>query len=116
MRRESAKFLRDILEAGDRIGHYTSGKTRDAFLAESLVREAVNWNFSVIGEALSQLHKLDASTAEKINEWRRIIAFRNQLSDRGNVEPSVGYFSRANCGRRCWSSCRKRKYILRSRS
>jgi hypothetical protein len=28
---------------------------------------------------LGQLHKVDAGTAEKITEWRRIIAFRNQL-------------------------------------
>jgi uncharacterized protein with HEPN domain len=33
----------------------------------------------VIGEALSQLHKHDAGTAEQISQWQRIIGFRNQL-------------------------------------
>jgi uncharacterized protein with HEPN domain len=79
MQPESAKLLRDILEAGTTVRAYTAGRTRDAFLAEGQVRDAVNWNFAIIGEALSQLHKLDASTAERITEWHRIIAFRNQL-------------------------------------
>lgn len=39
----------------------------------------MNWNFVIIGEALSQLNKLDSATAELITESRRIIAFRNQL-------------------------------------
>ena len=33
----------------------------------------------MIGEALSQLCKIDPHSAEQINEWRRIIGFRNQL-------------------------------------
>lgn len=76
---ESAKFLSDILDAAERITAYTAGKTRDGFLADGQLRDAVNWNFTVIGEALGQLHKLDSPTAERITEWRRIIAFRNQL-------------------------------------
>lgn len=76
---ESAKLLTDILGAADRIAAYTSGKTREEYLGEIQLRDAVNWNFTIIGEALSQLHKLDQTTAEQIAEWRRIIAFRNQL-------------------------------------
>ena len=79
MRPESAKYLRDILDAATRIADYTREKSRDDYLAASELRDAVQWNFTVIGEALSQLHKLDPATAERITEWRRIIAFRNQL-------------------------------------
>jgi len=79
MQPESAKFLNDMLDAAKRIAAYTDGMSRAAFLTQSQVRDAVNWNFSVIGEALSQLHKFDSQTAERINEWHRIIAFRNQL-------------------------------------
>lgn len=39
----------------------------------------MQWNFVVIGEAINQLHKLEPAVAEKISEWPRIIAFRNQL-------------------------------------
>lgn len=79
MQPESAKFLADMREAADRIATYTNGVSRAAFLVDSQVRDAVNWNFMVIGEALGQLHKLDPGTAEQISEWRRIVAFRNQL-------------------------------------
>ncbi len=79
MRPESAKFLTDILDAIDRIVQYTSGKTREQYLADGELRDAVQWNFLVIGEALSQLHKLDPGAAEGITQWRRIVGFRNQL-------------------------------------
>jgi uncharacterized protein with HEPN domain len=79
MRPESAKFLADILQAAERIRDYTRGTSREAFLANNALRDAVHWNFTVIGEALAQLSKLDPATAEQISEWRRIIAFRNQL-------------------------------------
>ncbi len=79
MRPETAKFLGDILEAVERIVTYTQGKTREEYLADNKLRDAVQWNFAVVGEALNQLHKLDAGTVERITEWQRIIAFRNQL-------------------------------------
>ena len=40
---------------------------------------AVERGFEIIGEALSQLHKLDPSTAESLTDWRAIIGFRNVL-------------------------------------
>ena len=79
MRLESAKFLQDILDAANRIAEYARGKTREDYLAQGEFRDAVQWNFTVIGEALAQLNKADPATAEQITEWRRIIAFRNQL-------------------------------------
>jgi uncharacterized protein with HEPN domain len=80
MRLEAAKFLRDILlDAADRITNYTRGKARVDYLTDELLHDAVHWNFAVIGEALSQLQKADQDVTNQINEWRRIIAFRNQL-------------------------------------
>jgi uncharacterized protein with HEPN domain len=79
MQPESAKLLTDILDAVNRIMQYTSGKTREEYLGDGELRDAVQWNFLVIGEALAQLHKLDPVTAEQIGQWRRIIGFRNQL-------------------------------------
>ena len=76
---ESAKFLSDILDAVDWITKYCSGKTREQYLSDHELRDAVQWNFLVIGEALNQLNKLDPKTAEQIGEWQRIIGFRNQL-------------------------------------
>jgi uncharacterized protein with HEPN domain len=79
MRPESAKLLSDIFEAAKRITEYSSGKTREGFLADQELRDAVQWNFVVIGEALNQLHKSDPQISDQIHEWQRIIAFRNQL-------------------------------------
>ena len=79
MRPESAKLLTDMPPAVDHIVDYTRGKCRADFLNDKQLRDAVQWNFAVIGEALAQLHKADAATAERITEWNRIIAFRNQL-------------------------------------
>lgn len=87
---ESAKFLRDIADAAERVHSYTGRMTRDQFLADNQTRDAVQWNFAVIGEALSQLHRVDPVTAEQINEWRRIIAFRNQLiHGYGVIQPGI---------------------------
>lgn len=79
MRPETGKFLHDILYATDRITDYTRAKNRDDFLCDSKLRDAVQWNFAVLGEALAQLEKSDPDTAHQIAEWQRIIAFRNQL-------------------------------------
>jgi uncharacterized protein with HEPN domain len=76
---ESAKYLRDALDAAILIGRFVSGKTMDEYRADPMLRSAVQWNFAVIGEALSQLHKTDPATVERIAEWNRIIGFRNQL-------------------------------------
>jgi uncharacterized protein with HEPN domain len=79
MQPESAKLLQDILDAADRISGYVSGKSREEFLACRELCDAVHWNFAIIGEALNQLYKINPTCVEKINEWRRIIGFRNQL-------------------------------------
>lgn len=76
---ESAKLLQDALDCAERIAAYTHGKTRHNYLAEQALRDAVQWNFAVIGEALSKLQKIDAPTTDLITECRRIVAFRNQL-------------------------------------
>lgn len=43
------------------------------------LRWSVERGFEIIGEALTQLRKIDAVTAESISDWRAIIGFRNVL-------------------------------------
>lgn len=35
--------------------------------------------FEIVGEALSQLRKIDPATAQRITDWQAIIGFRNVL-------------------------------------
>lgn len=79
MQRESAKFLYDMLEAARAIEQMTHGHTEDDYLNARQLRDACNWNFCVIGEALTRLRRLDERTAERISEYTRIIGLRNQL-------------------------------------
>ena len=44
-----------------------------------MARSAVERQFEIIGEALGQLARLDPAMAERITDFRRVIAFRNIL-------------------------------------
>lgn len=79
MRRESAKYLSDILSAVLRLQEFTSEKSFADYKRETMLRSAVEREFIVIGEAISQLAKVDESSVERIADYERIIAFRNVL-------------------------------------
>jgi uncharacterized protein with HEPN domain len=79
MRPESLKFLHDMREAARRVLEFTDRKTLADFRTDILLRSAVERQFEIIGEALSQLSKIDRETAERIPERRGIISFRNIL-------------------------------------
>jgi len=76
---DRAKFLQDMLDAARSIADYVKGKTLDEFLENKMLRDSVHWNFCVIGEAMSQLNRLDAQTAERITDYWKIVGLRNQL-------------------------------------
>jgi uncharacterized protein with HEPN domain len=44
-----------------------------------MAQAAVERKFEIIGEALNQLSKLDATLAARISDLPQIVAFRNQL-------------------------------------
>jgi uncharacterized protein with HEPN domain len=50
------------------------------YLENRLLRQAVERNFEIIGEALNRLRLADAETAGRIGETPRIVAFRNILA------------------------------------
>ena len=79
MQRESAKFVYDMLDSARAIEQMTKGHTEADYLNSRPLRDACNWNFCVIGEALTRLRRLDEQTAERISEYTRIIGLRNQL-------------------------------------
>jgi uncharacterized protein with HEPN domain len=79
MRLEAKKLLYDIHKGGTLLTQFTAGKTFDDYVADSMLRAAVERQFEITGEAISRLAKLDQSLASRISEHRRIVAFRNIL-------------------------------------
>ncbi len=79
MRPEALKFLHDMRAAGQRVLEFTRGKSLADYRSDVLLRSAVERQFEIIGEALSQLSKVDRPTADLIPERRGIVSFRNIL-------------------------------------
>jgi uncharacterized protein with HEPN domain len=79
MRREALKHLADVADAGNSILRYIEGKTFGDYLGDSLLRSGVQWQFAVIGEALTRLRRDDPAALAEITAAQRIIAFRNVL-------------------------------------
>jgi uncharacterized protein with HEPN domain len=76
---EIAKFLRDIEQACVVLEEYVKDKSFDDYLITRMLRDAVEREFILIGEALLQAHKIDSSLAQSVSELRRIVGFRNVL-------------------------------------
>lgn len=80
MPRDPRCYLWDALKAAEAVETFLRGKTYDDFIEDDLVRSAVERQLEIVGEALSQLAKVDPQIAGGISELRRIIAFRNILA------------------------------------
>lgn len=79
MRRDPRAYLWDVREAADAIAGFVLGCSLDDYSADLMLRSAVERQFAIIGEALSQLAKVDQALAARIPQLRRVIAFRNVL-------------------------------------
>jgi uncharacterized protein with HEPN domain len=79
MRLESKKYLYDIADAGRLALQFVSGKSFSNYVSDSMLRSAVERQLQIVGEALAQLFKSDPTTAVRITEHSKVIAFRNIL-------------------------------------
>ena len=79
MQRDPRAFLWDVRESVLAIQAFTTGMDAAAFAANEMAQSAVERKFEIIGEALNQLAKLDATLAARIPDLPKIVAFRNQL-------------------------------------
>ena len=79
MRRDTRSYLWDALKAAEAVQSFLRGRTYEAFVEDELLRSAVERQLEIIGEALSQLAKVDPQIADNVPKLRRIIAFRNIL-------------------------------------
>ena len=79
MQLEATKYLYDIQQAAAGIAQFTAHTDFEQYHENAMLRAAVERQFEIIGEALSQLARLDQAVVARISEHRRIIAFRNIL-------------------------------------
>jgi uncharacterized protein with HEPN domain len=79
MHARSLKWLEDIRDAAAFIGQVTQGQSLEVYSADRLLRQAVERNFEIIGEAIKRLAQHDSGTAARIAQYEQIIAFRNVL-------------------------------------
>lgn len=79
MVRDPRAYLWDVREAALAIQAFTAGMDAAAYAGNAMAQAAVERKFEIIGEALNQLTKFDASISGRIPDLRHIVAFRNQL-------------------------------------
>jgi uncharacterized protein with HEPN domain len=79
MHARSPKWLEDIRDAAAFISQVSQGQTLETYGADRMLRQAVERNFEVIGEAIKRLAQHDPDTAARIAQYPQIIAFRNVL-------------------------------------
>jgi len=79
MDRDPRAYLWDARESADAIAEFVRGRTLDDYLADRMLRSAVERQFEIIGEALRQLEKTAPNLARELPELPQAIAFRNIL-------------------------------------
>ncbi len=73
------KYLWDAANAAELARGFAHGQTFNDYLANPMLRAAVEREFEIVGEALNQLSKAAPDLASAIPELPRIVAFRNIL-------------------------------------
>ena len=79
MRPKTPKTLEDIRDAAAFIRQVTVEKTLDQYRTDRLLRQAVERNFEIVGEAVKRLSETDPEVVSLIDGYKQIIAFRNIL-------------------------------------
>lgn len=77
MQSESPALIWDATRASGRVVEFVSGRSWADYRQDVMLRSAVERQFQIIGEALNRLSKVDPSTAGRVPDLARIVAFRN---------------------------------------
>jgi len=73
-----AACLLDMPQAAEKVHRFIKGKTQDAFVADEVLRDAVERNVEIIGEAARRVSDAFKNQHPEI-PWRKMIAQRNVL-------------------------------------
>lgn len=79
MQPKTPKLLEDIRDAASFISEAVRDKTIDDYHGDRILRQAIERNFEIIGEAMKRLGQHDPDSVVRIGDYRQIIAFRNIL-------------------------------------
>jgi uncharacterized protein with HEPN domain len=79
MKNEAKKRLRDIADCCDAIGRFATGKNFSDYMADDMLRSAVERKLGIIGEAFAKLEAADPALTENFPELRKIIGMRNRI-------------------------------------
>jgi uncharacterized protein with HEPN domain len=71
-------YLRDILNAAERLDHYIQGMDEAAFKQDELRVDAVLFNLMLIGEAVKNIPENVRAEAPEVR-WRDISRFRDRI-------------------------------------
>ena len=86
------RTLRQIADACSFVLSVTDGKTLKDYSGERLLRQAVERNLQIIGEAVGHLRRDDPETADRLSEHERIVGFQNVLVHGYDlVDDSIGW-------------------------
>lgn len=72
-------WLWDVSRAAEQIAAFVRERTFADYLADPMLRSAVERQFEIIGEALNRLSREAANLAARIPDLRRAVAMRNAL-------------------------------------
>jgi uncharacterized protein with HEPN domain len=76
---KTLKWLEDIRASAALILRAVEGKTLEHYSSDAILQAAVERHFEIIGEAVGRIARQDPDTATRIDDYPRIIAFRNIL-------------------------------------
>ena len=79
MHPKSPKWLDDIADACAFVLEIAANVTVVDYASDRRLRQAVERNFQIIGEALRRLERTDPASAARISDYRAVIGLRNRL-------------------------------------
>jgi uncharacterized protein with HEPN domain len=79
MPRSPLAYLADIVDCCDAIAAALEGVDLAGYESSRTIRSAVEREFTIIGEAVNSLSRVDPGLSARISHARMIVGFRNQL-------------------------------------
>ena len=79
MAHDPRAFLWDAADAAAAVAGFIAGRTQADYLADRMLRSAVERQCEIVGEALNRLSRAAPEIAARIPELSRAVAFRNLL-------------------------------------